>query len=200
MGLDYVDTDHFAFPDALPEAAVTAFYNQYKSAWRALQPATSSFFKTVNCQASIPDSLSPSQDETFDFTSCKEEYHISPDLTLTTSFSSGLTLISYLGHIINSDGDVMIPDDEVLKDALYHWCMYRYWESKAILHESAAPRERQWHLSRYSVLAKRAAGRLNTPDIGMLENIKNNSNRLIKKSNQFSSFFMNMNTKENLNF
>jgi hypothetical protein len=127
---------------------------------------------------------------------CEYDYKINTDGVLDTTLKDGYVLISYLRYPKSNVGDVLIPDNEDLKEALYHYCMYKLLESKIGLIGSTdynkirfMREERNFHLSQFQVLKTKAAGDLNMPDEQEYENIMQNQNRLIPIQNMSSSGF-----------
>ncbi len=121
----------------------------------------------------------------------------------TTNLKEGCLLISYLAYPKNDDGDLLIPDDSVLKEALLHYILYRYWMSKDLISGGSANNARarsQEAYQMYTTLAGKAAGRLNMPTLDQLENIRLQSTRLIPRSNRYESFFMNLANPESIRF
>lgn len=130
---------------------------------------------------------------------CKYEYSISPSGVLTTNLKEGTILLGYLGYPQDEDGLPLIIDDENVKEALMHYVFYRYWMQKDLMKEDGAGQRMAFHLSMWNTLSKKALN-ANLPDIATLENIKNNYNRLVPRSNQFQKFFQHLNSRENVNF
>lgn len=192
----------------LSQQASDAFYNRYRNQWKPMKPSTSSFIKSVSCNYTIPNSLSgeaaqaatPVQYIPYNMVNCKHEYTVDADCTLTTTLRDGLAYVSYMTYPTNVDGDTLIPDDENLKEAIRHYCMYRYWESKSLKHEQASTREREWHLARYQTLGAKAAGALNMPDTGQMQVLLNINNRMIKSSDDFDNLFTTLGNHQSNNF
>ena len=109
---------------------------------------------------------------------------IDPDGCITTTLPKGFLLISYMSYPIDKHGDAMIPDDENLKEALMHYVYYRIYLAKSFLHEQNSTQERDYHLNRFQILGIKAVGDLNSPSLGVMENIKNNRNRILDRSHQ----------------
>ena len=132
-------------------------------------------------------------------TECKYEYSIAPSGVLTTNLKDGTIAIAYLGYPEDEEGYPLILDDENVKEALMHYVFYRYWMQKDLMKEEGASQRMSFHLNMWSTLSKKALN-ANLPDIGQLENIKNNFNRLVPRTNQFDHFFAPLNSKENVQF
>lgn len=64
------------------------------------------------------------------------------------------------------------------------------------MHEQSSSNERDYHLSRFQMLGNKAVSDLNSPSLGVMENIKNYYNRIIPRENQADSFYSQLNTPE----
>ena len=94
----------------------------------------------------------------------------------------------------------MIPDDEVLKDALFHFVMYRFWLARSMTGEQGSAQQYMYHQQQYSHMGKRAVARLNMPTVDGLENIKNLTQRLVPRSNLYDTAFSRLSNRENIRF
>lgn len=115
---------------------------------------------------------------------CRHEMSIDPDGCITTTLPNGYLLVSYLSYPVDKNGDALIPDDENLKEALMHYVYYRVYLAKSFMHEQNAIQEREYHLQRFHILGQKAVGDLNSPTLGVMENIKNDRNRLLHRAHQ----------------
>lgn len=120
---------------------------------------------------------------------CFGEYSVSSDLTLLSNLESGTLLVSYLAYPVDSSGDILIPDDETLKEALLHYVLYRYWMSKYQMKEEGSESRVKFHLDMWGTLSKKAKN-LNAPDTGMMENLMQIWNNLVPRSNRFEQMFL----------
>jgi hypothetical protein len=77
---------------------------------------------------------------------CTHEFSISPSGVITFSMESGTVLISYLGYPEDEEGYALIPDDESLKEAIFHYVLYRYWLQKDMMKEEGAEKRMKFHL------------------------------------------------------
>lgn len=132
-------------------------------------------------------------------TNCQYEYSISSTGILTTNLKEGTLLLSYLSYPEDEEGVPMIIDDENVKEALIHYVFYRYWMQKDLMKEEGASQRMIFHLGMWNTLSKKALN-ANLPDVGQLESMKNNYNRLVPRTNQFQSFFQGLNTREDISF
>jgi hypothetical protein len=130
---------------------------------------------------------------------CKYEYSISPSGVVTTNMGTGTIVISYLANPVDENGDLLIPDDETLKEALTHYVLYKYWMTKYMMKEEGSESRMQFHLRMWSTLSKKSMN-LNLPTIDGLENIKNINNHLVPRSNRYSQLFQTLNNQENVGF
>lgn len=131
---------------------------------------------------------------------CTNSFSVTSDLTVTTTFCDGIIAVSYLGYPLDEEGCALIPDNEELKEALLHYLLYRYWMVKYNMKEEGSESRMQHYLQMWNTMSKKAAGNLNLPDVNQLENIKNNWNRLVPRTNQFQSLFLRLGNRENINF
>lgn len=125
---------------------------------------------------------------------CPGKYSIDIHNCITTSFKEGTIIISYQGYPLNEEGEMMIPDNENIKDALFHYVMYRMNLRKTYSNEVRY--EREFHLGQYELFKAKGKAEEEMPDLGEMENIKNNQNRLVPRSYRFDSFFMDLGNKE----
>lgn len=115
-----------------------------------------------------------------------------------TDFETGYIVLSYKAYPVDSDGFLMIPDDEKLKAAIkYHLIYkldYRAWRAnpaspglKALLNDSSVNRD-------FYVAAAR--NKAHIPTIDKMESMKNRHLRLIPKINEHRNGFSTMNINE----
>ncbi len=133
-------------------------------------------------------------------TDCGAEFAVSPSLVVTTTKPSGIIMVSYLGHPTDENGDLTIPDDETLKEALLHYVLYRYWMAKSQMMEKGADKMEAKHRSMWATLSLKATGNLNLPDLNQLENLKNQLDHLVPRTNRFQQMFTTLSSRENVKF
>lgn len=126
-----------------------------------------------------------------DCTSCPHQYSVSPGGIVTTTIKDADVIISYLAYPTDEEGFALIPDDESLKEAIFHYVLYRYWLQKDLMKEDGAEKRMAFHLQMWNTLSKKALS-LNLPDLGKMENLKNIQNRLVKNEDHFKSMFTNL--------
>jgi len=161
-----------------PLRIIEAAYPSLRNTWKTMKTSNANFVGT-------PD---PNTSGTV---KCAE-YTIDPNLCLTTNMRTGLILVSYKGLPTNASGVCMIPNQEDLKDALYHFCLYRMWDARANIKEEGAGPLRDHNLRMYQTLKAKASAFLNQPDEGEMENIKNERNRLSPSSYKRSQGWANL--------
>jgi hypothetical protein len=130
---------------------------------------------------------------------CEHQYTIESNNFIRTSFRQGCVILSYDARIQENCLD-MIPDNENLKDALFHFCMYRFWMSRLHMKEEGTQNLMQFHLRQYSAIGKKAVGEINKPDVDQMENIKNFTQRLVPRANFYDKAFSQLNNRENLTY
>lgn len=130
---------------------------------------------------------------------CKHSFTVSPSLVLTTTLKDGHILVAYLKFPTDDNGDALMPDDETLKEAIFHYVLYRYWLSKYQMKEDGADTRIKFHLNMWSTLKVKALN-LNLPDVNEIENLKNIRNRLVPRSSRFDQLFLTLGNRENIDF
>lgn len=129
---------------------------------------------------------------------CPHEYTVYND-TITSTLRNGTLLVSYFAYPIDTNGDHLIPDDETLKEAIFHYILYKYWLQKDLMKETGASERMQFHLQMWSVLSKKAQS-LNLPSLGQLENIRANRSKLVSNPNAFDTFFATIGANQRTSF
>lgn len=132
-------------------------------------------------------------------TDCKHEFSIDSSLVGTTTLKEGLVIVTYLGYPIDENGEYLIPDYEPLKEALTHYVLYLYWLSKFTMKEEGSESRIKFHLDMWNTLSKKALN-LNLPDVNQMENMKNQFNKLVPRTNEFDGAFLKLGNSENVNF
>jgi hypothetical protein len=159
------------------------------TAWKPMKRSTNSFIYTVGLSSNIFPNLEAVE-------CCDHEYTVDQGLCLTSTLRTGYIWISYLAYATDERCRILIPDDEDLKDAIAHYCMYRFWNSKVIGGDKLARAERDWNLSQYQVLLAKAAGKLNSPDADAFENIRSITTRLLPRAEHAKGFYSKLNQTE----
>lgn len=59
-------------------------------------------------------------------TDCNHEFVVDSSLVLTSTLKNGTLLVAYKGYPVDEEGLALIPDDETLKEALFHFVLYNY--------------------------------------------------------------------------
>lgn len=131
---------------------------------------------------------------------CTHEFGISPDLVITTTLKDGTIAIAYSAYSFGEDNDFQIPNNEALKEAILHYILYRYWMSKYQHKEEGAEQRMTFHLEMWNTFSAKAAGELNMPDVSTLENIKNERNRLVPRTNRFNQLFTTLGNRGYANY
>ena len=131
---------------------------------------------------------------------CGHRYTVYGKQSIQTSFSKGCVLLSYKRYVRDCEGVDLVPDNEDLKDALFHFCMYRWWMSRMTYKEEGSERQMRFHYQEYKTLGRKAAANLNSPDIDVLENIKDTRNRLVPREYFYDKGFGQLSNRENIDF
>lgn len=82
--------------------------------WAPIRLTTNPYHSSICLPNSIPNC-----------TDCSYEFSVSPSGTITTTLKEGTIMVAYKAYI-SEDNDLLIPDDETLKEALMHYIYYRY--------------------------------------------------------------------------
>lgn len=157
--------------------------------WKAMRMSANPYHNSITCDYPI-----------FYNTDCQYEFSVNENLILTSTMKDGYIMVAYLHYPVNSEGISLMPDNEDLKEAIMHYCLYRYWLMKYTMKEDGAEQRMKDHLSMWNTLSAKAAGVLNMPDVNQLENLKNIFNRLVSRTNRFDQLFLPTISKENVNF
>lgn len=175
---------HMAYPERLVDRAITTILNNQ---WLPLRRSSSPFMKAIHCDS-----------EFYDCPSCQYEYVIeSSENRIITTLKEGTILVSYKSFPTDKENMLLIPDNEDVKEAIFHYCMYRYYLTRVVLKDQAAYREREWHLNRYQNLLLKSKS-LNLPDVDTLENITQRQSRLIKWADQYQNLFTGLGDREQI--
>lgn len=191
--LDYIQN-----PDALPTNALQTYFSHTTNKWRPMRISNNPFLNTLTSQVSVIENPEEYHKNWYD--TCEHELSIEPNGCIVTTLKDGYIYLAYLTYAKDGNGSPLIPDDEDLKEALYHYCMYRYWLSKSTLKEQASHQERNFHLKQFEVLKAKAAAKLNSPSILQLESIRAQRNRLVPREERYSGHFSKLNMRENIRF
>lgn len=201
MGLEQEDwnpaTSHMTNPDGLPEKAVNIAASLRQLRWRPLRASSNPFLTTINQDVDLFEDtyFDPEYASSLD---CDHEYSVDPSGCITTTLPEGLLLVAYLRLPQDSSGDLLIPDDEDVKDALMHFVMYRYYMRKYIISREIQDRQaREDHLDMFQVLKIKVAGKF--IDIDTMENIKAHRDHLVPRSERYNGFFAQLNRRETEN-
>lgn len=187
---------HMEDPMGLATKAAEASTLFSRTAWRPLRLSSNVFSKSIHCNPTMFLNLKTD----LNCSTCSHEYSVDIDMTITTSLKDGMLMVSYLRFPVDEEGDTLIPDNEELKDAIMHYCLWRYWMKKTLIGEAGAQQERDYHKTQFGLMKAKAQAILDSPDIAQLENIKANIDRLLPRDNQYSSFFSKLNNREKLTY
>ena len=190
-GLGIVDTKanyhHMTYPDNLAKQVLNLGY--IKKRFQPLRRESGSFGTEPCTFDKVPNTRQ-----------CDHRYTIYGKQSIQTTFRNGCVLLSYKRYVRDCDGLDLVPDNEDLKDALFHFCMYRWWMSRLTYKEEGSNQQMLFHKQQYDILKRKAAANLNSPDIDELENIKNTRNRLVPRENFYDKGFGQLSNRENIDF
>lgn len=194
-----ISLSHMSNPEGIPLAVLNTALGALNS-WLPMRASTNTFMKTAlfsDLAFQLPqvDNQLTSSAAILN-TPRVQEYTVDPNLCLTTTVPNGLIMVSYLKYAVDDCGDTLIPDSEDLKDALFHYCLYRYWMSKAIIKEESAERLRDYHLTMYATLKTKVVGDMNMPTLDEMENLRRIQARIIPSSHDYNTYFTGLNNIE----
>ena len=176
--------------DLPPDSELGTKLNQFNTiTWKAMRLTTNPYHASICLDNSITYC-----------TDCQHEFSVSKDLVLTTTLQTGVIMLSYLAWPKDDDGYALIPDNEFLKEAIFHYILYRYWLSKSMMMEEGSAAQVQFHLKMWNQLKAQAAGDLNKPDVNELENLKSQMNHLVPRASRFQQLFLTLGNRESINF
>lgn len=191
LGIDQDPT--VADPDAIAMDVFTATFGGI-TGWHPMRPSSNSFLGTITADETVFPNINLFGRNIDHCTDCTHEYSVDHTYCMTTTLNDGLVYVAYLGYAKDADGNYLIPDEENLKESLYHYCMYRYHLSKPA--DKANETRLGFHLKQYEVLKAKAQANLNQPTVDEMENIKNMTTRLVPRAYQFESLFSKLTNKE----
>lgn len=125
-------------------------------------------------------------------------FTILPDLSIITTFIEGDICVAYYRMPMDC-GVYMVPDDADYIDALRSYVLMRIWERRMNLKEEGTAQLYQLYATRWQTLRTGVKGKLKTPDINTLENLRQSRNRLMPKQERWYKGFANQ-REEKLKF
>lgn len=132
-------------------------------------------------------------------TKCAFQYIIDQNLILTTNVKDANLVLHYLAYPTDENGLYLIPDEEVVKEAITAYVLWKMWTAKWLMKEEGAESRMEHFRQQWSTYSKKALS-LNAPDIPEMENIMNRWNHIVPRENMYLNLFSNLNQKENVHF
>ena len=182
MGLD--QSEYLADSQLHVKAAESLFT---QTNWTAMKRSSNTFHTSVGTDYSIYPNTTAMP---------RHEYSLDSNNCLTSTLKTGAVMVAYLRYVTDDEGYAMIPDEENLKEAIFHYVMYRHWLSRSALKEEGSREQRDFHLAMFETLKKKATGIANTPDTDEMENLKNQTLRLVPRTERWAQFFQNLGAPE----
>jgi hypothetical protein len=174
----------------ISKSAVYEFLQSgYTISWTPATPSTSPFTVALHCENS-PAMVCDTH----------VKYNLNTDGTITVNMETGYLAIAYLGYPTTEEGEFMIPDDEMILDAIKSYCMYRIWEARFNTGEEGSEFRMQHYLVQWEIHSAKARGEQKTLSVPEWENFKNQMMRLGPHSNTFWTGFGNLAQGESLRF
>lgn len=128
---------------------------------------------------------------------CKHTYSVSSSGVITSNTREGELLISYKAFPRDEEGNLLIPDNEDFKEAIFNFVLHRYFLSKVNSGKRQYKEDRDYYRKEFHRAAMKSKT-MNAPDLGSIENIKNQAAGLVKPSYGYDSGFATISSKENI--
>ena len=174
--------------DSLPQSNYNSLYENFPNrVFDTLQMNT-----WIPVRKSTSTMMSTSLDNRGNCNNCPHTYSLAPNNCITTSFQTGYVILSYQTYPRNEDNEILIPDNQDLKMALFHFVMYMYYMMAS---DQRSLNERQFHLTQFQIMKMKATGDLNMPTLDELENLKDQTNRMINSAYRYDEFFSTLNNR-----
>lgn len=177
--------EHMAFPEGLALRAFMATL-QNQNSWAPMRLSTNPFLQNITSDVSLyTDTYYDNDVQPI----CVEHQYTVQRGCITSTLRNGVLLVAYTRKVRDGN-DFLIPDNEDLKEAILHYCLYRHWMVRASMKEEGAAQLMTFHLERYDFLKRKASAVM--PTIDELENIKNQRQDLVPRHHHYASFFQNL--------
>lgn len=126
-------------------------------------------------------------------------YTITKDRCVITSFESGTVCIGGLRYPTTEDGELLIPDERDVREAIKYNVLMNYFLMRDIMQmEGSGPREEKYR--RYwEIYAAKCRGKLMLMSIDQLENLRTQMQRLGQHNESYNNAFSNLSSQENIN-
>jgi hypothetical protein len=134
----------------------------------------------------------------FNSNPCEHTYTIQPNGVVRTTAFSGTLAFAYHSYAIDDCGDIMIPDNAVLLEALKAFCMMKLYERKMNMGVQNALQMYQIYARQWNNTSSNARTMAMMPNIAQLENIRRIRARMIPLENGFEGQFGNITSRDNV--
>jgi hypothetical protein len=131
---------------------------------------------------------------------CRHTFAIDDNLIMTTTLADGEIYVAYRSYPCDEEGNITIPDSEDLKEAIYNFILYKYWQKKYNMMEEGSDSRMRFYLDMWNTLSTKAVGNLNMPSLSTMEKIKNQHNSLMPRSRSFDNLFTSLGSSSHANF
>lgn len=191
MGINLNGQEHMEFPENLPTRAAEALFGYTRVNWKPMRLTMNPFTVGIHCAPSLLNINTSGNWNMYDYScpQCSHEYVVSPSGAITTTLKEGWLAIAYLRYPKTDSGDTLIPDNESLKDGIFHFVMYRHLLKRYTSGDNTVEGQMMFHLQQFQTLATKARGEVNEPDVATLEAIKSYRDRLVPKENMYEGMF-----------
>jgi len=119
---------------------------------------------------------------------------------ITTAFRYGIIQIQYLAIPIDERGFPMIPDNVSFRDALFWRCVYMLGMGDPEKLKNPQMRDIRYSEQQWNFYCAQARANANSPDLAMMERIKNNHHRLLNTIDDEVNDYRSLGKRQGLNF
>jgi len=161
-----------------------------------MRGSNNSFLSAISCNPS----MFPTLESNITTADSNHEFIVDSNKILTSTLADGILAVSYLKYPTTESGEILIPDNENLKEALLYYCLSRFFLKKDIMGDKDAGLRYEKYKTLFGHHAAKAAAELVDPDITEMETLSANGQRLVPRSNQFDNFFSKLSGRESLSY
>jgi hypothetical protein len=94
------------------------------------------------------------------WSNCSESFVVTPQKTMYLTIDSGFICVNFDSPICDDNGDVLIPDEQILAEFLVAYCIAKHWEDRQFTKEEQARAIYQEYNQKQAMLLRQARGKL----------------------------------------
>lgn len=121
-------------------------------------------------------------------TPCQYTYTVDSSKVLHTNLTTGYICVDYDSEVLDSEGEMLIPDFQELKQYLVYYSLAKHWEERAMMSEQNAYNLSQDYLTKAEIYLKKVKGsdKLRKIDVNSIAMIQGGQyQKLIKLPEQY---------------